>query len=513
MMMTGVYLRVISRWRQPIPYSLTWTYRTTRDFYFNGVDKKRKKKKKIVKTETRIQIAKARMMLQFDKPWRPVQYLEVKKILDYFRNLSIQSSKPATITRLSIELFIRLAKDVNHRRKKQQQEIPTETIEWIQDPTYINPIIMRWGYCAERIPKSVYNVETFIHIWKYWMDQLPDFRCDIVIPKIIMDVYMRRTPVQEIPDKLESLVRFIRPELRLDVFAYGRLLHAWASSRREESTDQIDRILREMQRQNMDMIVPKVCDRLLHYWVRHREAQKAAEFLLRMKEWAHFYDIQELQPTYERYNLVISWFARAANVQPITALQLHNQILKEKIQLQPDSMAALVTTLSRGSDDYLFLQRADELLCILEDVHRPDLRPDYWHYNRLLLGFVKLGHVEAAHDVLLRCIRAYVNRQISMPPSSVMVNVLVEALVQSRDLRTATALVDQLQRLADANIIPIDSIGSPPAKTYESLVRAWHQSTESTTEIQFHTDKLEQRIAFFYKADRTIHPIGVPGVR
>jgi pentatricopeptide repeat protein len=476
---------------------LSWSYRTTRE-YFN-IDKKRKRIK-IVKPETRIQIAKARMMLQFDKPWRPVQYEEVKKILDYFRKLSIKSTKSFTITKLSIDLFVRLAKDVSHRRRKRKNEpIPPETIDWIQDPTYINPIIMRWGYCAERIPSKVYKVEAFIHMWKYIMDQLPDFRCNIVIPKVIMDVYLRRTPKKELPLKLEELVKFIqpdiqkRPELRLDVFAYGRLLHAWASSRREESTDQIDRILKEMQRENMDMIVPSVCDRLLHYWVRHREAQRAAEFLLRMKEWSHLYDIQELRPTYERYNLVISWFARAADVQPITALQLHNQMLKEKIQLHPDSMAALVTTLSKSSDDYLFLQRADELLVTLEDVHRPDLQPNYWHYNRLISGFVKLGHMEEAHDVLMRSIRAYVNRQVSLPPSSVMVDVVVEALLQSRDLRTATALVDQLHRLAESTLIPIDSIGTFP--TYESLLRAWQQSTEPTTEINVNTDKLEQIMA------------------
>jgi pentatricopeptide repeat protein len=220
-----------------------------------------------------------------------------------------------------------------------------------------------------------------------------------------------------------------------------------------------------------------------------------------MKEWSHMYDIQELRPTYERYNLVISWFARAADVQPITALQLHNQMLKEKIQLHPDSMAALVTTLSKSSDDYLFLQRADELLVTLEDVYRPDLQPNYWHYNRLISGFVKLGSIEEAHDVLMRSIRAYVNRQVSLPPSSVMVDVVVEALLQSRDLRTATALVDQLHRLAESTLIPIDSIGTVP--TYESLLRAWQQSTEPTTEIDFNTDKLEQIMAHCFQKPRT----------
>jgi hypothetical protein len=56
------------------------------------------------------------------------------------------------------------------------------------------------------------------------------------------------------------------------------------------------------------------------------------------------------------------------------------------------------------------IQKADDLLVVLEKNSDPHLAPDYFHFTAVINGWLGVNDVDGAARVLIRCVEAYINK-------------------------------------------------------------------------------------------------------
>jgi hypothetical protein len=119
------------------------------------------------------------------------------------------------------------------------------------------------------------------------------------------------------------------------------------------------------------------------------------------------------------------------------------------------------------------VQKADNLLAVLEKSSDPSMAPNHRHFNAVSNGWLSVDDVDGATQVLIRQVEAYVQkRNLDASSDAITIDKLARAYVKKGDLVKATMLVETLKKLKDDNDLPV----GPKHLCYQFLRTQWKKS-------------------------------------
>jgi hypothetical protein len=137
----------------------------------------------------------------------------------------------------------------------------------------------------------------------------------------------------------------------------------------------------------------------------------------------------------------------------------------------------------------------------METNDRPDLnQPNYRHFVPVTMGWLSVGDVRKAQDVLMRSIRAYTESNIrNAAPTSILIDMVIErGWMQHFDTNddeqtkwnNAVVLLDDLQHMKDDKTIP----EGPSLKAYKAVLSSLETATMPNEQAQLLKLRLTNQI-------------------
>jgi len=250
--------------------------------------------------------------------WTSWHAVEAKHVLNFFKQ---EKSTDAESVNLSIALLERMVAEKAASKEGIQSK-------WICDLYYFTPLFNLWKQAAIQ-GQRVVSPRDLVQKLQAMSRTLPEFRYDIVILNIIMEVMIKQTPPQKVPFVAEDLLNFIRKEaadtktveLRPNVFTYNRVMQAWAVSGLPQASEKIDSLLGMMRREE---IVPDMVtfSNLLRYWGGRGQVDKIETLLDTMKN-------KGVKPDRTSWTAAIYSYAKVGNTEKA------ERLLQEMLRLQP----------------------------------------------------------------------------------------------------------------------------------------------------------------------------------
>jgi hypothetical protein len=128
--------------------------------------------------------------------------------------------------------------------------------------------------------------------------------------------------------------------------------------------------------------------------------------------------------------------------------------------------------------------KADALLGDMEVIDSDDVRPDNRFYSLVLKGWIAIGDSKRALGVANRLIDAYIEGGCQgIEPDPQNFDLVVDALLHSKDISLATRFVDAVQDWKKKGVLP-NGISIP---TLAQLVDSWRLSTNPEKDVQIAT--------------------------
>jgi tetratricopeptide (TPR) repeat protein len=324
--------------------------------------------------------------------------------------------------------------------------------------------------------------------------------------------------------------------LRPDSFMYGALLKVIGASNHPNSGRVIIDILDDMMKRsedtnNKDLIPNAIIYNLaLNACYQSSKDMDSAEAVLKRMETSNAPpDLRQYNETLNNYALIGSVVAAERAEQILDHIA---ELSKTNVQLKPnvftfntimnawiaskDEMAthrlwiiyermreahvfpnmatfnALINYLSKPFNEQIDVQRADTLLDLMESGIIVGVSPDRRHYGPLMNGWIAMGDIRKAADVLLRRVMTYINckgndkdRCLPTPDHYYLV---ANGWIRLEELVEATEFLEQIQTLYEKKHLP----EGPDLYSYLTLHSAWTRS--SHPESQRYLEKLDKAI-------------------
>ena len=197
-----------------------------------------------------------------------------------------------------------------------------------------------------------------------------------------------------------------------------------------------------------------------------------------------------LSPDCYSYSIAMNTWSKSGDPSSSERMwKIYEQMLAENVEPNVVTYTTLIRHLSSSQKREL-LQRADSLLTGMENSKHPDNKADHRQYAPVIKGWLSIGNADQATRVLVRSIKAYANsKNLDAKPNVVMIDMVIQGWIKNGDLVRATVLLDKMQELHDANILP----EGPDERTYQTLLSAWNNSLHPKKEENM--AKLNEKIA------------------
>ena len=234
---------------------------------------------------------------------------------------------------------------------------------------------------------------------------------------------------------------------------------------------------------------------IMHHWSKvgtPKAAEQAEQLLTRMKQLARTMN-PALKPNAYAYNIAMNAWARSSDSDTCGRMwRLYQQMEEDNVEPDFVTFTTLITFFAKLKEEEL-LERADSLLLCMEKSKRPDCLPDFRHFVPVIRGWLSIdgNGVENATQVLMRFIDSP-----RAKPSPEVIDMVMQGWIKAGDVDRATSLVDKMQELDDANLVP----EGPNSTTYNSLLRAW-QKISTHPMKSGNVKKIKERLYFLELAE------------
>lgn len=458
----------------------------------------------------------ARELIKKKEAWKLKDFDDAKAILGLFRQKKLIGSETVN---LSFGLLERYIKDLEVA-SQHNDDFETEIIErrWLTQSKFFTPFFHKWRCVALKKYKRhmVYSPKKLLGKLITMHKRFRQFRINTTATGIMMEVIIqqqsnRNDAPYAAQDFLNFLLRASRsnPELDPDEYTYSQVLQAWMNATeskdprvRAEINHRMDAILDHMKDKQVQLSVVTL-DLLLRFWDLHGHPVRAGKVLSEMTQRTP--TTPALTPDIVRYNRMLSACSRASsadekNQAAELAWNTYQQMIHNNVELDVEGFNALIPALARGNERQ-FIQRADDLLRLMETNDRPDLnQPDYRHFVPVTMGWLSVGDVRKAQDVLMRSIRAYTESNIrNAAPTSILIDMVIErGWMQHFDTNddeqtkwnNAVVLLDDLQHMKDDKTIP----EGPSLKAYKAVLSSLETATMPNEQAQLLKLRLTNQI-------------------
>jgi pentatricopeptide repeat protein len=234
-------------------------------------------------------------------------------------------------------------------------------------------------------------------------------------------------------------------------------------------------------------------NQILQHWSKvgtGEAAERIEQIIARMKE-------PTSKPDCYSYSIAMSAWSKTGHSNGYERMwRLYEQMEKENLEPNFLVMTTLITALSK-SKDQRWVERADALLQDMNDGKRPSIAPDHRLYVPVIRGWLDIGDLENATRLLMRFAYARSSTPRCTKPNSMIVDIVTREWIKAGNLVRATSLVDNIQALKDANLLP----EGPGPHTYRHLVEAWVSSMHPERAVN--VQRLCDKIAAFKSINRS----------
>lgn len=200
-----------------------------------------------------------------------------------------------------------------------------------------------------------------------------------------------------------------------------------------------------------------------------------------------------LQPNVFTYNTIINaWVASEHESAAGNVWKIYERMQVANVLPNMATFNAMITFLSKPMNELIDVQRADTLLDLMESGTIVGVSPDRRHYGPLMNGWIAIGDIKKAADVLLRRVMTYINRngkdKERCLPTPDHYYLVVNGWIRLDELVQATEFLEQIQTLHDKKHLP----EGPDLYSYLTLHSAWTRSAHP--ESQRYLEKLDKVI-------------------
>jgi tetratricopeptide (TPR) repeat protein len=201
----------------------------------------------------------------------------------------------------------------------------------------------------------------------------------------------------------------------------------------------------------------------------------------------------QLKPNDFTYNTIINaWVASNHESAPERLWTLYERMREAHVLPNMATFNALINHLSKPFNEHVDVQRADTLLDLMESGTIAGVSPDRRHYGPLMNGWIAMGDIRKAADVLLRRVMTYINRKGKDKerclPTPDHYYLVANGWIRLEELVEATEFLEQIQALYEKNHLP----EGPDLYSYLTLHSAWTRS--SHPDAQRYLEKLDKAI-------------------
>lgn len=278
----------------------------------------------------------------------------------------------------------------------------------------------------------------------------------------------------------------LRPNERAFTLAIEACLQA-------EDHERVNALLTRMEKSDI-IISRKTYISILKYWSAFGSsaaAEYAERILLHMKHLAAAKG-PLLTPDVYAYTLTLDAWTKSGDPSSYERIwKIYKQMIEENVEPNLVTFNSLIRHFSLSNDRQL-VQRADSVLTSMENSKRPKIQPDQGHYYPVIKGYLSLGDADSATRVFVRSIQTYIKtKNPEAKPNSIIIDVVMQGWIKHDDLARGTALLDKMQELHEAKLLP----DGPDERAYQTLLWAWKRS--KLPEKRENIAKLEKRVAAF----------------
>jgi pentatricopeptide repeat protein len=239
----------------------------------------------------------------------------------------------------------------------------------------------------------------------------------------------------------------------------------------------------------------KTYNDIMSHWAKigtRASAERTELILANMKQLAR--SRPDLAPDAVSYNIILSAWARAAC--PLSAKKmwmLYEEMLNEKIEPDMVAMNTMISFFSK-SKVRAIIQKADDLLNIMENSTKRTLSPDFRHFVPVIQGWLSIGEVDRAAATLVRRVEAFTSGTVTnagpnVAPNSIIMDQIAHGFFRQGHLMKATSFLEKFKQLKDENVLP----EGPCVRTFTSLLSYWEKSSHPNKD--FSISKLRRMIA------------------
>lgn len=206
-----------------------------------------------------------------------------------------------------------------------------------------------------------------------------------------------------------------------------------------------------------------------------QSAEYAEKILLRLKELSK--TNTQLKPNASTYNAVImGWIEADDHTSSTRAWTIYEKMEHDFVRPTMKTFTAMISYFSKSIWGRKDVSRADRLLTLMESGELREVAPDRRHYGPVMNGWIALGDIEKAADVLMRRIKTFVASTGRMKdqckPTPDNIYAVANGWISCDELVKATQFVEKMQTLRDKNILP----DGPDIYIYLELHNAWKSS-------------------------------------
>jgi pentatricopeptide repeat protein len=224
----------------------------------------------------------------------------------------------------------------------------------------------------------------------------------------------------------------------------------------------------------------KTYNDIMSHWAKigtRASAERTEQILAKMKQIAK--SRPDLAPDAVSYNIVLSAWARASC--PLSAKKmwmLYEEMLNAKIEPDMAAMNTLICFFSK-SKVRAIIQKADDLLVIMEKSSKRTLSPDFRHFVPVIQGWLSIGDVDSAAATLVRRVEAFMSEtgtkdaSPNAAPNSIIIDQIVHGYLRQGHLEKAMSFLEKFKQLKDESSLP----EGPCVRSFTSLLSNWEKSS------------------------------------
>lgn len=217
-------------------------------------------------------------------------------------------------------------------------------------------------------------------------------------------------------------------------------------------------------------------------------AEKLLEYITELSK----IDVQ-LKPNVFTYNTIIdAWVASKDELATENVWRTYERMREAHVLPNMATFNDMIVYLAKPIHGQIDVQRADTLLDLMEGGTIVGVSPDRRHYGPLMNGWIGIGDIRKAADVLLRRVMTYINRtgkdKERCLPTSDHYYLVANGWIRLEELVEATEFLEQIQSLYEKKHLP----EGHDLYSYLTLHSVWTRS--SLPEAQRYLEKMDKAI-------------------